>query len=177
MPATDVHQHLWPEPLLGLLAARSDPPRLRRGADGWRLELTGEPEAAFDPGAHDPAARLALVLRDGLERVVVAPSAPLGIESLPAGEAQPLLDAFLTGVRELGGPFVPWGSLALAAAEPGAVDALLGLRAAGLCLPASALTAPDRLERIGPVLQRLAAWDAPLFVHPGPAPATAAGPP
>jgi 6-methylsalicylate decarboxylase len=171
MPVTDVHQHLWPEPLLGLLAARASAPRLRRGGDGWRLELAGEPEAAFDPGAHDPAARLALVTRDGLERVVVAPSAPLGIESLPAHEAQPLLDAFHAGVREIGGPFVPWGSLSLAAADPAAVDALVALGAAGLCLPAAALTTPERLERIGPVLERLVAWNAPLFVHPGPAPA------
>jgi 6-methylsalicylate decarboxylase len=180
MPVTDVHQHLWPEPLLGLLAARRSAPRLCRegaappsGRTGWRLELAGEPATAFDPSEHDPAARLALVTRDGLERVVVAPSAPLGIESLPADEAQPLLDAFHAGVREIGGPFVPWGSLALAAADPAAVDALLGLGAVGLCLPAAALTGPDRLERVGPVLERLAAWEAPLFVHPGPAPAEA----
>jgi hypothetical protein len=171
MPVTDVHQHLWPEPLLGLLAARASAPRLRRAGDGWRLELAGEPAAACDPSEHDPAARLALVTRDGLERVVVAPSAPLGIESLPAHEAQPLLDAFHAGVLEIGGPFVPWGSLALAAADPAAVDALLDLGTVGLCLPAAALIGPDRLERIGPVLERLAAWHAPLFVHPGPAPA------
>jgi hypothetical protein len=170
MPVTDVHQHLWPEPLLGLLAARRSAPRLRRRGDGWQLELAGEPPAAFDPGEHDPDARLALVTGDGLERVVVAPSAPLGIESLPADQAQPLLDAFHAGVRQIGGPFVPWGSLALATADARAVDAVLTGGAAGLCLPAAALTGPERLERIGPVLERLAARAAPLFVHPGPAP-------
>jgi hypothetical protein len=171
MPATDVHQHLWPEPLLGLLAARQRPPRLRRGGDAWELELAGEPTARFDVRAHDPAARAELAAGDGLDRVLVAPSSPLGIESLPAAEAQPLLDAFHAGVIDAGGPFAPWGSLALATAEPDAVDALLDLGAAGLCLPAAAVTGPGELDRVGPVLERLAARRAPLFVHPGPAPA------
>jgi hypothetical protein len=170
MPATDVHQHLWPEPLLALLAARHEAPRLRRGGDGWQLELGGEAVAAFDIRAHDPGARAALAAADEIDRVVVAPSSPLGIESLPADEAQPLLDSFLGGVLELGGPFAPWGSLALAAAEPAAVDALLDLGAAGLCLPAATFATPERLDTIGPVLERLAAQHAPLFVHPGPAP-------
>ena len=85
----------------------------------------------FDLRAHDPAAATALAGGDGIERVLVAPSSPLGIESLPAAEAQPLLDAFHQGVHELGGPFAPWGSIPLAAPEPAAVDALLDAGAAG----------------------------------------------
>src|SRR3954469_11901475 len=91
MPATDVHQHLWPEPLLGRLAARAEAPRLRRTGDGWALELTGEAPSVFDLRAHDPAARAALAQTDGIERILLAPSSPLGIEDLP--DAQPLLDA------------------------------------------------------------------------------------
>ena len=170
MPATDVHQHLWPEPLLELLAARAEAPRLRRRAAGWELELAGEAPTAFDVRAHDPAARAALARADEVERILVAPSSPLGIEALP--DAQPLLDAFHDGVRELGEPFFAWGSIALAAPEPAAVDALLDDGAAGLCWPASALTGPRDLDRVGPALERLAARRAPLFVHPGPAPAT-----
>jgi hypothetical protein len=172
MPETDVHQHLWPEPLLGLMAARQEAPRLRRRASGWELELVGEAPSEFDIRAHDPAARAALARAEGVERILLAPSAPLGIESLP--DAQPLLDAFHAGVRELGEPFAAWGSIALAAPEPDAVDALLDDGAAGLCLPATALGGPEPLDRIGPVLERLAARRAPLFVHPGPAPASAA---
>jgi 6-methylsalicylate decarboxylase len=171
MPVTDVHQHLWPESLLRLLAARPRAPRLVRHADGWELELAGEAPARFDTRAHDPARRAALAAADGLGRVLVAPSAPLGIEALPAHEAQPLLDAFHQGVLEIGTPFAPWGAVALAAAEPAAVDALLDLGAAGLCLPGAALGGPQQLDRIGPVLERLAQRGAPLFVHPGPAPA------
>jgi 6-methylsalicylate decarboxylase len=170
MPATDVHQHLWPEPLLGMLAARSEVPRLRRHASGWELELAGEAPSVFDVRAHDPAARADLARADGVERVLVAPSSPLGIESLP--DAQPLLDAFHDGVRALGEPFAAWGAIALAAPDPADVDALMAAGAAGLCLPASALGGPRALERVGPVLERLAAHRAPLLVHPGPAPAS-----
>src|SRR4051794_23896484 len=165
MPVTDVHQHLWPEPLLRLLAARSTAPRLRRRRDGWELELAGEAPSAFDPRAHDPVARAELAKQDGLERVLIAPSMPLGIEALPAAEAQPLLAAFNAGVLELGEPFALWG------AGVGAdVDDLLDLGAAGLCLPGSALAGPARLDRLGPVLEGLQRRNAPLFVHPGPAP-------
>jgi 6-methylsalicylate decarboxylase len=166
MPATDVHQHLWPEPLLGLLAARAETPRLRRSGDGWELVLAGEAPSAFDVRAHDPETRAALARADDVERILVASSSPLGIEGLP--DAQPLLDAFHAGVRELGEPFAAWGSIALVAPDPADVDALLDAGAAGLCLPASALFGRRELERLGPVLERLADRRAPLFVHPGP---------
>jgi hypothetical protein len=174
MPATDVHQHLWPEPLFGLLAARSEVPRLRRHDSGWELELAGEPPAVVDLRAHDPVARAEVARADGVERVLVAPSAPLGIESLP--DAQPLLDAFHDGVRALGEPFAAWGAIALAAPDPADVDALIAAGAAGLCLPASALGDPRALDHVGPILERLAAHRAPLLVHPGPAPATDVAP-
>jgi 6-methylsalicylate decarboxylase len=170
MPATDVHQHLWPEPLLGLLAARSEVPRLRRRDSGWELELAGEPPSVHDLRAHDPVARAEVARADGVERVLVAPSAPLGIESLP--DAQPLLDAFHDGVRALGEPFAAWGAIALAAPDPADVDALIAAGAAGLCLPGSALGDPRALDHVGPILERLASHRAPLLVHPGPAPAT-----
>ena len=155
----DIHQHLWPEALLSSLARRTVQPRLRRGM----LELAGEPPVPFDPGAHDPAARAA----DGPERILIAPSSPLGIEWLP--EAEALLDAFHDGVLELGAPFELWAGLVLADATPERVDALLDRGAVGLSLPAGALGGPAGIESLGPALERLAARGAPLFVHPGPA--------
>jgi hypothetical protein len=95
--------------------------------------------------------------------VIVAPSTPLGIEALPAREAEPLLDAFHTGVLELGEPFGLWASTARA----DELDSLLDAGAAGLCLPADALGGPESLRRVGPLLERLAAREAPLLVHPG----------
>ncbi len=68
---------------------------------GWTLARAGEPEAPVDFADHDPDARAALVRADGLDRALVAPSTPLGIEALPAGEAEPLLAAYHEGVRAL----------------------------------------------------------------------------
>ena len=172
MPATDVHQHLWPESLLGLLAARDEAPRLRRGGDGWQLECAGEAPAAFDARAHDPAVRAELAAADEIERVLVAPSSPLGIESLPAAEAQPLLDAFLT----------PGCSSSTARSRPGArwrwprrspppsTRCSTSAPPASACRPRrsarrSASTRSARCSRSSPERR------APLFVHPGPAPA------
>jgi hypothetical protein len=159
----DIHQHFWPEALLSSLARRTAPPRLR----GDVLELPGEPPSRIDRRDHDPGERLALAAADGLQRVLIAPSSPLGLEALP--EAEALLEAFHAGVLELGPPFELWAGLVLADPAPERVDALLERGAAGLCLPAGTLTSPAGLDRLGPVLERLAARGAPLLVHPGPA--------
>jgi hypothetical protein len=163
MPATDLHQHLWPDAFVRLLERRTAAPRLRLDDRGWTLELAGEPPSPFDLSSHDPAARAQKARADGLERVIVAPSTPLGIEALPAREAQPLLDAFHTGVLGLGAPFGLWASTSRA----DELESLLDAGAAGLCLPAEALAGREALERVAHLLERLAAHDAPLLVHPG----------
>ena len=38
---TDIHQHLWPEPLVAALTWRREPPLLRRSGRGWELETRG----------------------------------------------------------------------------------------------------------------------------------------
>jgi 6-methylsalicylate decarboxylase len=164
----DTHQHFWPEGLLSSLARRTAPPRLKRAGGGWELVLAGEPPAPLAAADVDPAARAALAAADGVERVLVAPSLPLGIEALPPAEAEPLLDAFHAGVLALGEPFGLWGSLPLADPAPERVTALLAAGAAGLCLPAAALASPAGLDALGPALEALA--PAPLLVHPGAAP-------
>src|SRR5215212_176816 len=160
----DLHQHLWPEALLAALARRTSTPRLVRRDRGWTLELAGEAPSSVSPAAHDPS------LRSG-DLIGIAPSSPLGIESLPAEEAQPLLDAFHDGVLELRGPFRLWAAPALAAPGAGAleIDALLDRGAIGACVPADALAGQVRLVRLSGLLERLEARDAPLFIHPGPA--------
>ena len=65
-----------------------------RHRDGWALRVRGEPETLFDLSDHDPDRRAELVGADGLDRALVAPSTPLGIEALPAAEAEPLLAAY-----------------------------------------------------------------------------------
>jgi hypothetical protein len=176
--AIDIHQHLWPEPLLGALSQRQEPPMIVRSARGWILRLLGEPEAPLDLADHDPDRRAALVGEDGLERALVAPSIPLGIEALPAGEAEPLLAAYHDGVAALPAPFGAWAAVGLAAPDPATLSALLDRGFAGACVSADALDGPAGYERLGPVLEALERRDAPLLVHPGPVTAApAAGAP
>jgi hypothetical protein len=110
------------------------------------------------------------VHRDGLDGALITLSSPLGIESLPSGEAEPLLEAFHLGVQALGAPFGWWGAVALDRPEADAVDRLLAAGATGISMPAGALASPRGLDRVGPLLERVERHGAPLFVHPGPAP-------
>lgn len=162
MRRADIHQHLWPDRLLSSLARRTIPPRIRRDGSGWRLELAGDAPAPLDLRDHDPAAR------QGFDRIVIAPSSPLGIEWLP--EAEELLQDFHAGVLELGPPFELWAGLPLPDPTSARVDAALQAGAVGVSVPGRALASQAELERLGPALEQLERSEAPLFVHPGPAP-------
>jgi hypothetical protein len=168
--AIDVHQHLWPESLLVALAARRRPPRLARSPEGWELRLDAEPPSPLSSHHHDPERRAALVAADGLDRARIALSSPLGIESLPARESEPLLAAYHEGVHALGAPFGCWGAVGLGAPDPTAIDDLLRGGAVGISMPAGALASRRGLLRVAPLLERVAAHGVPLLVHPGPAP-------
>jgi hypothetical protein len=158
---TDVHQHLLPADLIAALSRRSHAPRIANGT----LHLAGEPPSPFEPADHDPHIR---AQQDDLDRIVISLSSALGIETLPAEEAEPLLDAFNRGILELGEPFELWGAVALDAPRPEAVDDLLNRGALGVSLPATALADRRGLRHVAPLLDRLEARGAPLFVHPGP---------
>ena len=173
----DIHQHLWPEPLLRALAQRHAPPMLVRTGTGWTLRLLGAPEATIDLGDHDPDRRAALANADGLGRVLIAPSVPLGIEALPGAEAEPLLAAYHEGVAALPAPFGAWAAIGVAEPDPAALARLLDDGFAGACVAAEALAGPDGYERLGPVLEVLERRDAPLLVHPGRAAAPPDAPP
>lgn len=169
-PRIDVHQHLWPAELLTALGRRRAAPRLRRDAGGWVLESAGEPDWRVDERDHDPARRAGLAREDGTDLVVVAPSNPIGAEALPARAALALADAYHRGVAALPAPFAAWATAALEAPDPAGLDALLADGFAGLCLPAAALATPAGIARLAPLLDVLERRDAPLLVHPGPAP-------
>jgi hypothetical protein len=47
---------------------------------------------SFDLADHHPARRAAPAEADGLERALTCLSTPLGIEALPDGEGEPLLE-------------------------------------------------------------------------------------
>ena len=151
----DIHQHLWPESLLRALERRSEPPMLLRIGGGWALRLPGEAEALVDLEDHDPDRRAALAAADGLDRVLVAPSIPLGIEALPAGEAEPLLAAYHEGVARAAravrraGPRSGWPT-----PDPAALVGRCSTDGfAGACVSAGALGDRPGYERLGPVLE------------------------
>ena len=155
---------------MAALARRTAAPRVRRAGGAWSLELDGEPGSELPGDGEDAASRASLVGSDGLDRALVCLSSPLGIEALPADEARPLLDAFHDGAFALGATFGVWGAVALDDPDPGQVDAILGRGAVGVSIPAGALSSPEGVELAGPLLERLEEGDAPLLVHPGPAP-------
>src|SRR4051812_30378415 len=132
--ATDVHQHLWPEPLLAALARRREAPRLLRRDGGWTLRMHGERDAPFEPSDHDPARRLGLLDAQGVERALVAPSTPIGVEALAPDDAAPLIDAYHAGVAELPARFGAWAAVGLAEPDAAALDALLDRGLVGGCV-------------------------------------------
>ncbi len=164
----DVHQHLLGGPLVEALAARTGAPRLVRRREGWTFSVAGEPDSPLGFAAVDPDRRLASLATDGVDRALVALSTALGIESLPPDQAAALIEAHHRGIEELPAAFGGWGAVPLAAPDPAAVDAALDRGCVGITLPAPALATPAALDRIGPLLDRLEARGAPLFVHPGP---------
>lgn len=167
---TDLHQHLFTEPLVDALARRVAPPRLRRVDDEWVLALSGEPRCVLSLPDH-PQARLEQAEAIGIERIVLAPSSPLGIEGLPADRARDLIDAYDAGVDALDPQrFAAWGTIPLQEIDLADVEIALARGRVGLCLPSGALATLEGVERLGPILERLERHDAPLFVHPGPDP-------
>jgi hypothetical protein len=171
----DLHQHLWPEPLLAELSRRREAPRLRRRQGSWVIEVPGEPDSAVRLADHDPHLRAELVRSDGLDRAYVALSCPLGIEALPPDEGRPLLEAWHEGAAALPGEFGAWAAPCLSEPDPAELAALLDRGFAGACIPAEALATEAGFAACDPLLEVLDARSAPLFVHPGPAPGTLGG--
>jgi len=159
---TDVHQHLWPEPFLSALSARSRPPLLR----GRELVLEGEPAWELAVESHELERRLATMERVGLDYAVVSLQTTLGFDRLPAEEADELAVVWEQGILELaqasGGRILP-----LAAREP--APGFVGLCVAGVDVL--------DLDGLAPRLDALQAFGGFLFVHPGGAVAPAGAPP
>lgn len=142
----DLHQHLWPEPLVRALERRAAPPRLRSG----RLELAAEGVFDVDLREHELETRLALLDRHELDLAVVSLAPTMETDGRPD-----LIDAYHEGIAEVvsasGGRIA-----ALAAGAPRAGFA-------GVCISAETL-----LGGADPLLAALERDSGPLFVHPGP---------
>ncbi len=171
MLKVDLHQHLWSSELVDALAARSELPFVAREQGLTVLYLAGERPYVIDVAAEDPARRRALVERDGLDRALICLSSPLGIEWLAREQAVRLIDAYHEGALALEQPFGVWAAIALDRADADDVDRALERGCVGLSLPAGALASVEALTELAAVLERLERRGAPLFVHPGAAPA------
>jgi 6-methylsalicylate decarboxylase len=163
----DIHQHVWTTPLLDALAERECLPFVR-STDGLTvLHCGGELPYVIDTAAESAGRRAELLRADGVELAVVALSSPIGIEALRHDTASELISAHLDGVLALGEGFAAWGPVATDAPDPADVDDVLARGCVGVSVPACALGGRDALDALGPVLERVQAHGAPLFVHPG----------
>lgn len=165
----DLHQHVWTMPLVDALSRRRSHPRVVWIEGEPLLEMADEGPHLIELAAEAPSRRRAILDADGVDRAVVAISSPIGIEALPRDQADPLIATHLDGVQALGPRFAAWGPIALDQLEPDDVDRVLDRGCIGVSLPAGAIATPHRIDAIGPVLARVCARGAPLFVHPGPA--------
>ena len=151
MPVVDVHQHLWPEPLIDALSRRKRPPRL----SGRSLELPGAPALEVDLGAHRLEERLALLDRCEIDIAVISLPPTLGAGIVAREEWDELVAVYESGAREL------------AASSERIVPLSAGRSReafAGACVAAPELL---ELDAIAPTLDELDDRGAFLFVHPG----------
>jgi 6-methylsalicylate decarboxylase len=133
------------------------------------LLTSGEPPFEVNPADHDVALRAAQAARDGVGRVVIGLSSPLGIEYLMPEDAIPLLDAYHDGVTELGAPFAGWAAACLTEIDAAGLAKQFDRGFVGLQLPATAVADEPGYRWCSPLLDVLAERDLPLFIHPGPA--------
>jgi len=163
----DLHQHVWTPPLLDALARRDRLPFVRRTDGLTVLHSGGELPYVIDTAAESADRRAELLSSDGAERAVVALSSPIGIEALAHDVAGEVIAAHLEGVLALGERFAAWGPIPVDGPDPADVDDVLRRGCAGVSVPACALAGRDRLDALGPVLERVQSHHVPLFVHPG----------
>jgi predicted TIM-barrel fold metal-dependent hydrolase len=151
IPSYDVHQHLWPEPLVAELSRRRRPPRLH----GSTLELARQGPSEIDLDAHRLETRLRALDRDGIDVAVVSLQPTLELDDLPEEERAPLVAAYHDGILEL------------AAAADGRIVPLAFERAldgfAGVSVAAGAV---GDLAAIADLLDELVRRRGLLFVHP-----------
>src|SRR3954453_10125791 len=145
---TDLHQHLWTEPLVEALAARSRPPFARPANGRFVIYVPNESPATVEVGDQALERRIEQHDRDQIGRAVVSFSSPTGVESLPREEPEPILAAYERGVAQLPPSFDAWGALPLDPFDGADVDRVLDAGFRGLSLPAGALATPRAVARL-----------------------------
>ena len=164
----DVHQHVWTDELIEALRARRTVPMVRHRNGLTIVHSAGEQPYVIDRDHERAEHRSMLVRRDGLDLALIALSSPIGIEALPRDSALELIETYVDGVAALPREFAAWGPIAVDRADAAQVDDLLGRGCLGISVPAGAIAGPERLDRLGAVLERASRRGVPAFVHPGP---------
>jgi 6-methylsalicylate decarboxylase len=163
----DVHQHIWTAPLLDALSQRRALPFVRRTRGLTVLHCADERPYVIDVASEAPERRAELVQSDGIDLALIALSSPIGIEALGHETSAALISAHLEGVLALSDAFAAWGPVPVDRPDPDDVDSVLARGCMGVSLPAASLASLDALDELGPVLERIAARQVPLLVHPG----------
>ena len=164
----DLHQHLLGEPLLEALASRTTAPLTRREGASWVLEVPGErphpwiPTPRTPPGAPRSWRPTGWIARRSRCPACSVWRACPGTR--PTACSPPTTRAWPRCPTRFG----RWASVSLLEPSAAAVEAQLEAGAVGLTLPAGALSTPEQVERLAPLLEPLARRERPLFVHPGP---------
>ena len=162
MSRYDLHQHLWPEAFVAVLRARGRQPRIEDGD-----LITGEGRFPVDLDDHDPGRRVEALDQDGLDIAVLSLQPSLGLDALPTDERSELEQAWADSVHDL----VAASDGRFLAFSP--TEVRVGF--VGVSLGSSTF---QDFERSAPVLDRAAAAEAVVFVHPdGGGPTDPAWPP
>jgi predicted TIM-barrel fold metal-dependent hydrolase len=168
MRSVDVHQHFWPEAVLRILERRGTAPRARWRDYRWLIELAGEPAFEVDPKDHEPETRAEALQVD---KALVAPSGPVGIEALPLRDAIAAIAAWQEAATELPDELGWWASTPAALTGGGEADIAreaIAAGAAGVTVPADRLASPTSARTALSLLEAVAEAGAPVFIHPGP---------
>ena len=96
MATYDLHQHLWPEPFVAALRARTNPPLI---AGEELVTIEGGFPIALE--AHDPAKRIRKLDRDGIDVAVLSLQPSLGLGRLGTAEREELEDVWCDGAQEI----------------------------------------------------------------------------
>jgi predicted TIM-barrel fold metal-dependent hydrolase len=174
LTSIDLHAHWVPPPLAERLRERVTVPRLQRSAYGGERLLMPIGTLSFSEHYVDPALRLELMDRCGIDRQLLSLPGLFGIDSLPLHEAAPLVRLFNDRCAELcrshPGRFSALAALPLADMDAAVAElqrARRELRLLGAILPVDAFLSEQEAFKLVPLLEAGDALGAHFFVHPG----------
>ena len=165
---TDIHQHLWTEPLVQALAQRTELPFVRDEHGLTVLFLAGERPYVIDLASEAPARRAALVrARRSRPQRCCACRARWGSSRCPARRRSRCSTPTTRARSRSASPSACGARSRSIDPDPDDVDRALDRGCVGVSLPAGALAGVDRLARVRPVLARLCAARRAAVRPPG----------